>query len=117
MTKTLMVRIEPLRSVGQSVAQAMKSGAAEKSAGLSFLSYEDMHRTLSPKRLDIIRSMASKEVLAYREVARIVGRDFKAVHSDLTALINAGVIDRTENGVVFPYDTIHFEFDIRANAA
>ncbi|MGL4488863.1 MAG: transcriptional regulator [Rhizobiaceae bacterium] len=95
----------------------MKTGVAEKDAGLSFLTYEDMHRTLLPKRLDIVRAMAGQGALAYREVARMVGRDFKGVHSDLTALVKAGVIERTDDGVLFPYEMIHFEFDIKANAA
>jgi predicted transcriptional regulator len=51
-----------------------------------------------------------------REVARRVGRDFKAVHADLETLLNSGVIDRADEGVVFPYDRIHFEFEIESAA-
>ena len=51
-----------------------------------------------------------------REVARRVGRDVKAVHSDITALINCGMIDRTEEGISFPYDRIHLDVDIEAAA-
>lgn len=114
---TLTVRIESLESAAQAVARAMKSGRAEPSAGLSFTSYETLHHVLAPKRLEIVRAMAGKGTLTYREVARLVGRDFKAVHTDLTALIQAGVVERVEGGVVFPYDTIHVEFDIHASAA
>ena len=47
--------------------------------------------------------------------ARRVGRDIKAVHSDLTALRKAGVVDRAESGrVEFPYETIKVEFMLRA---
>lgn len=114
--KTLTVRIETLESFGKSIIGTMKSNHAETSAGLSFASYAEMHRILSPKRLDIIRVMAGQTALSYREVARRVGRDFKGVHTDLTAMIAAGVIDRQAGGVVFPYETIHFDFDIQANA-
>jgi glucokinase len=34
----------------------------------------------------------------------------KAVYGDVTALISAGVIDRAERGVVFPYDGVHVDF-------
>ncbi|MEQ8282489.1 MAG: hypothetical protein RIC04_05680 [Parvibaculum sp.] len=44
--------------------------------------------------------------------ARRIGRDVKAVHADITALINAGMIDRTEEGVSFPYDRIRLDVDI-----
>jgi hypothetical protein len=37
------------------------------------------------------------------------------VHTDVTALINAGVIDRTEAGAVtFPYDAVHVDFIVKA---
>jgi predicted transcriptional regulator len=54
--------------------------------------------------------------LSIREVARRVNRDVQAVHHDVTTLVNAGVIDRTENGIEFPYDRIHFEYDVSAAA-
>jgi predicted transcriptional regulator len=54
--------------------------------------------------------------MSIREVARRVGRDVQAVHRDVTTLINAGVIDRTEGGVEFPYENIHFEFNVSAAA-
>jgi predicted transcriptional regulator len=115
--KTLTVRIESLESLGQSIVHAMQVDMPETSAGLSFASYAEMHRILTPKRLEIIRTMAGQEALSYREVARRVGRDFKGVHTDLTAMIAAGVVDRKDDGVVFPYETMRFDFDIQANAA
>lgn len=115
--KTLTVRIQSLQDMGSALIHTMKSGVFEQSAGLSFPSYEVMHRILSPKRLDIVRAMSGQGILPYREVARRVGRDFKGVHTDLTALVQAGVIDRESDGVVFPYETIHFDFDIKADAA
>jgi predicted transcriptional regulator len=54
--------------------------------------------------------------LAIREVARRVGRDVQAVHKDVTTLVNAGVRDRTDAGVEFPYGQLHFEFDVKAAA-
>ena len=53
--------------------------------------------------------------LAIREAARRVGRDVKSVHGDVSALIKAGVIDRTQDGrIVFPYDEIHVDFVLHA---
>lgn len=115
--KTLTVRIESLHDAGKSILAAIKTGSAEKTAGLSFPSYEAMHRTLSPKRLEIIRVMAGQGPLSYREVARRAGRDFKGVHTDVTAMILAGIVERDARGVMFPYDTMHFDFDVQAKAA
>ena len=53
--------------------------------------------------------------LAIREVARRVGRDVKAVHGDVHALIDAGLLDRTaKKHVVFPFEAIRVEFTLRA---
>lgn len=53
-----------------------------------------------------------------REIARLVGRDFKAVHGDITALINIGLIDRDDiGGVVLPYDELHIDISLHADAA
>ena len=48
-------------------------------------------------------------------LSQIVERDVKAVHGDVHALLEAGVIDRTEVGlVVFPYDAVHVDFMLKA---
>ena len=50
-----------------------------------------------------------------REVARRVERDVKAVHSDVTALLNAGVLERAEGGgVIFPFEAVKVEFLLQA---
>jgi predicted transcriptional regulator len=45
-------------------------------------------------------------------VARRVGRDVKAVHGDVTALLQAGILDQAEAGVAFPYDAVHVDFTL-----
>lgn len=77
---------------------------------ISFLSVEQMWKTLSPKRTDLLRVMTGQGTLSIREVARRAGRDVKAVHGDITALIKAGVVERRDGGVVFPYDGVRVDF-------
>jgi len=96
--------------------RALAGNASEASPTLNFGSYDDMHRVLAPSRLSIVKALAGQGVLSIREVARRVERDVQAVHRDVTTLINAGVIDRTDAGVAFPYARIHFEFDVSAAA-
>jgi hypothetical protein len=37
------------------------------------------------------------------------------VHSDVTALLNAGVLDRVEDGrIIFPFDAVKVEFLLQA---
>ncbi len=47
--------------------------------------------------------------------ARRVQRDVKAVHSDVTALLSAGLLNRTKTGgVEFPYEAVKVEFLLQA---
>ena len=94
--------------------RALAGKADEANPTLNFGSYDDMHRVLAPSRLTIVKALAGQGALSIREVARRVSRDVQAVHRDVTMLINAGVIDRTDKGIEFPYTRIHFEFDVNA---
>ncbi len=52
--------------------------------------------------------MTEQGALSIRAVARRVGRDVKAVHGDIHALL-----DRTDTGqVIYPYDAIHVDFTL-----
>lgn len=47
--------------------------------------------------------------------ARLVGRDVKTVHGDVTALLNTGVLDLTDDGrIVFPFEAVKVEFLLQA---
>jgi predicted transcriptional regulator len=46
--------------------------------------------------------------------ARLVDRDVKAVHGDITALIKAGILNREDKGIVFPFEAVKVEFLLRA---
>ncbi len=85
-------------------------------AHISFDSAELLWRTLTRKRWELLRAMTGQGVMSIREAARRVGRDVKAVHGDVSALIGAGVVDRVDGGIVFPYDAIHVDFTLTAAA-
>lgn len=87
----------------------------EQGAFITFPTVELLWKVITPKRWELLRAVAGAGPLAIREVARRVGRDVKSVHGDVSALLQAGVIERTENGrVAFPYDEIHVNFVLRA---
>jgi predicted transcriptional regulator len=79
-------------------------------AHISFASAELLWKTLTRKRWELLRAMTGQGAMSIREAARRVGRDVKAVHGDVQALIQAGILDRTEEGVEFPYDAVHVDF-------
>jgi len=84
-------------------------------AHIGFESEEQLWKTLTVKRWQILKAMTGAGELTIREVAKRVGRDVKAVHGDVTALRNCGLLDKTDSGKVqFPYDSVHVDFTLRA---
>jgi predicted transcriptional regulator len=92
-----------------------KTGKAEKSARISFATPELLWKVLTAKRWELLKAMCGAGPMSIREAARRVERDVKAVHSDITALLNAGVLDRVEDGrVIFPFEAVKVEFLLHA---
>lgn|SRR5688572_9730677 len=115
--KTVVFSIQTLDSALADFAGAWKSGKGDASTHIGFETWELMHKVLSPKRLEIVRVMTGAGPLSIREIARRVGRDFKGVHTDTALLLEAGVIDKDDQGrLTFPYDRIHVDFEIPAAA-
>jgi predicted transcriptional regulator len=80
---------------------------------VSFASVELLSQTLTTKRWELLKTMTGEGAMTIRELARRVGRDVKAVHTDVHALLNAGVIERTDDSrIVFPYDAVRVEFKL-----
>ena len=101
--------VSTIDEINARILVAVASGKPQRPR-INFASVELMWRILNPKRTEILRAMTGQGPLSIREVARRVGRDVKAVHGDVHALLNAGVIDRSGKGVVFPYDGVHVDF-------
>lgn len=112
-TVTLAVRT-PADSMAD-FARAWKSGKAQKTARISFATPELLWRVLTEKRWELLKVLCGAGPVSIREAARRAERDVKAVHGDVTALLNAGVLNKTEDGhIVFPYDAVKVEFLLQA---
>ena len=92
-----------------------KTGKREKSARVSFATPELLWQVLTAKRWELLKALCGAGPVSIREAARRVGRDVKAVHGDVTVLLNAGVLDRADGGgIVFPYEAVKVEFMLQA---
>lgn len=113
--KTVFLDVRPPEDSLADFAQAWKTGKAQKSDRISFASPELLWKVLTAKRWELLKAMCGAGPITVRDAARRVGRDVKAVHSDLTALLLAGVLSRTESGQVeFPYEAVKVEFLLHA---
>ncbi|MGB1257872.1 MAG: hypothetical protein ACPG51_18510, partial [Thiolinea sp.] len=78
---------------------------------ISFPTTEALWKTFTSKRWEVIREMTGAGVIAIRELARRLERDVRAVHSDVHALLDCGVLNKTSDGKIeFPYDVMHVDF-------
>lgn len=110
---TVTLEVRPLADTLQDFAATWKSGEASEPR-ISFETPELLWKVLTAKRWEIIKAMTGTDALAIREIARRVGRDVKAVHGDVHALLNAGLLEKTDKGIVFPYDAVHVDFMLEA---
>lgn len=103
-------------SLDETMARARRAFRGEDQGNfITFSSPELMWKTLTAKRWELIKSMAGAGPMSIREAARRVQRDVKSIYGDVRVLLEAGVLDRTDDGrVVLPYDEIHVDFVVRA---
>jgi predicted transcriptional regulator len=74
-----------------------------------------LFKVLTQKRWELLSAMTGAGPMSLREAARRVRRDVKAVHGDVHALLDAGILEKTEDGkIVFPFDAVRVQFDLRA---
>lgn len=112
-TVTLDVR-SPADSMTDFV-YAWNTGKPQKTARISFASPELLWLVLTAKRWELLKTLCGAGPVSIREAARRVERDVKAVHGDVTALLNAGLLDRTDDGrIIFPFDAVKVEFLLQA---
>jgi predicted transcriptional regulator len=112
-TVTLQVStVDDVKRRAQDAFKGKKQGAF-----ISFATPELLFRLLTAKRWELIRALAGAGPVSIRETARRVNRDVKAVHGDIHALLDAGILQRTDDGlIVFPFDAIHIDVMLRAAA-
>jgi predicted transcriptional regulator len=113
--RTVTLDVRSLSDSLADFARVWHSGRREASARISFATPELLWKVLTEKRWNILKAMAGQGAMSLREAARRVRRDVKSVHGDVHALLDAGVLRRTDDGQIeFPYDAVHVEFTLRA---
>ena len=113
--KTVILEVRSGEESMANLVRSWKSGKPERSARIAFATPELLWQVLTAKRWELLKALCGAGPVSSREAARRVGRDVKAVHSDVTALLNAGVLDRAKSGgVVFPFGAIKVEFLLQA---
>lgn len=122
MTTTLTITVESDDEFHDRVLsdlEALEEGADLDDANvLSLPDEQALARVLSETNVELVRTIAQQDPESIREVARLVDRDVKEVHGNLTELEQYGLVDFEEHGrakrPLVWYDQIEVSVPIRS---
>ena len=102
-SQTLLVKI-------QSNDELYREESVDKPDTFAFETSELLFETFNPRTVALLETISDSEPESIRETARLVDRDVKNVHEELTELNRLGVIRFEDSGrskrPVFPYEEI-----------
>ncbi|MFO1433254.1 MAG: hypothetical protein U1F76_24665 [Candidatus Competibacteraceae bacterium] len=85
---------------------------------LNFTSLKQLFATITEKRLELIRHVATHEGLNTRQLSHSLGRDYNDVYEDVRDLCDYGLLEKDEHGVLnAPYDQIVIRTNVREDVA
>ena len=106
--KVVTLQVASLDEVKRRAREAFRG--RKQGDRISFASPELLFKLMTGKRWELLRMMTGAGPLTIREAARRIHRDVKAVHGDVHALLNAGILQKTDDGtIVFPFDAIRVD--------
>jgi len=113
--KTVVLDVRTPKEAMADFAETWGTGKQQKSARISFASPELLWKVLTAKRWELLKALCGAGPVSIREAARRIGRDVKGVHGDVIALLESGLLSRTEAGAIeFPYEAVKVEFLLQA---
>ncbi|MEO3999022.1 hypothetical protein [Mesorhizobium sp. CAU 1732] len=92
--------------VSQAWRQAARGEAVQAEDSVTFLSWAALASVMTEKRYEMLRHLHRHPTPSIRALSRDLGRDFKRVHEDVTALEAIGLIEREDGMLRADYDEI-----------
>ena len=98
--KTVTLEVRAPEEGMKEFVQTWRSGKAQRSARIGFATPELLWKVLSAKRWELLKVLCGAGPVSIR---------------DVTALLSAGLLNRTETGnIEFPYEAVKAEFLLHA---
>jgi predicted transcriptional regulator len=111
--RTVTLEVASREKINRRILRAFEG--EPQGAFISFETPEVLFKVISGKRWELLKLMTGAGPMTIREAARRMERDVKAVHGDVQALLKAGILEKTDKGmIVFPYDAVHVDFMLKA---
>lgn len=99
---TLVVTVQSTGEFHDNVRSAIAALEESDSLGspptISFTSYDELMGTFTPRRLELIEAIRGEDPASINETARVVDRDVKNVHEELSRLAQLGIIYYVNEG-------------------
>ena len=89
--------------------KAIERGEHIEEVSLHFHNLETVLRFLTPKRRDVLKYVRHHPVRTITEIATGVKRSYKNVHQDVSALLEAGLLVKSDKRIEAPYGVIQTE--------
>jgi len=103
---------------GDALTIAMTGGTATPYFSVGFKNMAQFGEIFTPKRWELVEALKSSGPLTIYALAKRLGRHYRNVHKDVTALIDWMVIEKDESGKVFvPWDEIAVRCPLLKQAA
>ncbi|RAU23184.1 hypothetical protein CU669_03225 [Paramagnetospirillum kuznetsovii] len=110
MTKTVHVGgtlQDAAKRFGDAWARAQAGDSVVPQDTVTFVSWSALAPVMTDKRHELLRHLHQTPEKSIRALARALGRDYKRVHEDLTALATVGLVERDGDCWRADYDEIH----------
>jgi predicted transcriptional regulator len=94
-----------------------KGDRVQEQASIAFESMEQLLGVLTPNRWALLRTLRANGPGSIRALAHLLKRDYRGVHADVTVLLDAGLIERSDSGkIAVPWSRITAEMAVDAAA-
>ncbi|HLF97837.1 MAG TPA: hypothetical protein VI457_11905 [Methylococcaceae bacterium] len=121
--KVLEVKVgEPIEASLEQFGAALEAARAGKAvtpySGIGFRTMAQFGTVFTPKRWELVEALKASGPLTIYALAKGLGRHYRNVHKDVTALMEWMVIEKDEQGLVFvPWDEIDVRWPLMRRAA
>jgi predicted transcriptional regulator len=117
MPKTLYVGVSaPDDALDRFEAAWHLASGRKAPAPLALLSFADLPllvKNLSPARWDLLKRLKAAGPLTIFALAKLLERDYKNVHTDVSRLVELNLIEKSEDGLIsVPWQTVRAELKL-----
>jgi predicted transcriptional regulator len=110
MQRNLTITLEPDWKAALRATAKRAQAKTYQGEVLNFETPAQFFGQLTERRWELVRTAQGRGEISVRELARLVDRDVKRVHEDVTVLAALGLLERTEQGgLVCPFTSMHID--------